>query len=346
MKYLKILLVILLFYPCTVLANTKAVVDITSMSITQLADALDKGYLTSELLVTLYLERIDAYNQEFNAIREINENALNEAKELDEERESGKVRSILHGIPIVVKTNIDVTGLATTAGSAALSDNYPLEDAEVIKKLKEAGAIILASTNMSEFAFAASNSNSSYGSVKNVFNTSYTPYGSSGGSAVAVSASFAAASLGTDTNSSVRLPAAAAGLVGLRPSLGLISADGVIPYDTTRDTVGILSKTVEDNAIILSIINDEGKDYDPNLETLDGIKIGVINSYLKGTSSSIRINSKTDEDIYNLAKEKITLLEKNGAQIVYIDELLNSYYYNITTSTMSGDSFAMVLMNI
>ena len=339
MKYLKILLMILLFYPCTVLANTKAVVDITSMSITQLADALDKGYLTSELLVTLYLERIDAYNQEFNAIREINENALNEAKELDEERESGKVRSILHGIPIVVKTNIDVTGLATTAGSAALSDNYPLEDAEVIKKLKEAGAIILASTNMSEFAFAASNSNSSYDSVKNVFNTSYTPYGSSGGSAVAVSASFAAASLGTDTNSSVRLPAAAAGLVGLRPSLGLISADGVIPYDTTRDTVGILSKTVEDNAIILSIINDEGKDYDPNLETLDGIKIGVINSYLKGTSSSIRVNSKTDEDIYNLAKEKITLLEKNGAQIVYIDELLNSYYYNITTSTMSGDSF-------
>src|SRR5699024_507614 len=143
------------------------------------ADALDKGYLTSELLVTLYLERIEEYDDEFNAIRQINENALEEARLLDEERSEGDIRSILHGIPIVVKTNIDVEGLATTAGSKALEDNYPNEDAEAIKKLKEAGAIILASTNMSEFAFAASNSLSSYGSVHNVFNPNYTSYGSS-----------------------------------------------------------------------------------------------------------------------------------------------------------------------
>ena len=206
----------------------------------------------------------------------------------------------------------------------------PKEDAEAIKKLKEAGAIILASTNMSEFAFSAGNSNSSYGKVKNAFNTNYTPYGSSGGAAVAVATSFAAASLGTDTNSSVRLPAAAAGLVGLRPSLGLISSDGVIPYDTTRDTIGIMSKTVVDNAIILSIINEEGNTYQPNLDSLERIKIGVINSYLEGKeNSSIRANSKTDEDIYNLAKEKIALLE----------EIINEYYYSIAPSTMSGDSF-------
>ena len=339
MKWIKTIFILILIYPITVFASTAAVVDITNMSITDIADALDKGYLTSELLVTLYLERIEAYDDDFNAIRELNENALEEAAALDKEREEGHVRSILHGIPIVVKTNIDVAGLATTAGATALSDNYPLEDAEVIKKLKDAGAIILASTNMSEFAFAASNSLSSYGNVKNAFNTRYTPYGSSGGSAVAVALSFAAASLGTDTNSSVRLPASAAGLVGLRPSLNLISTDGVIPYDTLRDTVGILSKTVEDNAILLSIMNEEKKTYEANLESLEGIKIGVINSYLKGSSSSIRVNSKTDEDIYNLASAKLKLLEDAGAELIYINELLDSYYYNIATSTMSGDSF-------
>ena len=339
MKTLRVLFVLFLFFPVWVSASTKAAVDITNMSITDLADALDKGYLTSELLVTLYLERIEAYDDEFNAINQINENALEEARLLDEERQNGEVRSALHGIPIVVKTNIDAEGLATTAGAKALEDNYPIEDAEAIKKLKEAGAIILASANMSEFAFSAGNSNSSYGRVGNAFNPSYSPYGSSGGSAVAIATSFAAASLGTDTNSSVRMPAAAAGLVGLRPTLGLISSDGVIPYDTTRDTIGVISKTVEDNAIILSIINNEDQTYEANLESLDGIKIGVINSYLEGKSTSVRVNAKTDEDIYNLATEKISLLEQAGAELIYIDELINSYYYNIGSSTMSGDSF-------
>ena len=339
MKLVKLMFVVLLIFPMHVFASTKAVVDITSMSITNLSDALDKGYLTSELLVTLYLERIEAYNEDFNVIRQINENALEEAKTLDKEREEGNIRSPLHGIPVIVKTNIDVAGLATTAGASALSDNMPIEDAKVIKKLKEAGAIILASTNMSEFAFAASNSNSSYGSVKNAFNTSYTPYGSSGGASVGVALSFAAASLGTDTNSSVRLPASAAGLVGLRPSIGLISTDGVIPYDTLRDTVGIMTKTVEDNSIILSIINEFDQSYKPELENLEGIKIGVINSYLKGSSSSIRVNSPTDEDIYNLATSKLSLLEKAGAEIIYIDELVDSYYYNLASTTMTGDSF-------
>ena len=136
MKLVKIAFILFLFFPMSVLASTKAVVDITSMSITELADALDKGYLTSELLVTLYLERIEAYDNEFNAIHTINENALEEARALDEERENGQVRSLLHGIPIVVKTNIDVTGLPTTAGAKALSDNMPLEDATVIQKLQ------------------------------------------------------------------------------------------------------------------------------------------------------------------------------------------------------------------
>ncbi len=349
MKYWKYLLLILLLIPIEVKGYEKAVVDINTMSIYDLADALDKGYLTSEALVQLYLDRIDAYNENFNAINQINESAIEEARTLDKERSKGNVRSKLHGIPVLVKTNIDVKGLATTAGAKALSDNYPNEDALVVKKLKEAGAIILGSTNMSEFAFKASDSYSSYGHVRNAFNTDYSPYGSSGGSAVALAVSFAAASLGTDTNSSVRIPAAAAGVVGLRPTFGLIGRTGVIPYDLERDTVGILTKTVDDNAIILEILAGENEndvatkdtvvlDYNSKINLKD-IKIGVITDYAYGNVNKTGVNKKTDDDIANLVKEKIELLKNNGLEVIEIEELVTSYYQSIANSTLTGGSF-------
>ncbi len=349
MKYWKYLLLILLLIPLEVKGYEKAVVDINTMSIYDLADALDKGYLTSEALVQLYLDRIDAYNEKFNAINQINDKAIEEAKALDKERKEGHVRSKLHGIPIIVKTNIDVKGLATTAGAKALKDNYPNEDALVVKKLKEAGAIILGSANMSEFAFKASDSYSSYGHVRNAFNTDYSPYGSSGGSAVALAVSFASATLGTDTNSSVRIPAAAAGVVGLRPTFGLIGRTGVIPYDLERDTIGILTKTVNDNALILGIIagedeNDEAtkntkvKDYEANIN-LSKIKIGLITDYAYGDTKKTGVNKKTDDDIAKLVKEKVELLKNNGLEVVEIEELVTSYYQNIANSTLTGGSF-------
>lgn len=350
MKYLKYALLVLMVLPLQIFAYSKSVVDVTSMSLEDISSALDKGYVTSELLVQLYLDRIEEYNDEFNVINQLNENALEEAKQLDEERASGYLRGKLHGIPILVKTNIDVKGLATTAGSKALKDNYPNDDAYIIAKLKDAGAIILGSTNMSEFAFSALDSYSSYGNVKNAFNTEYTPYGSSGGSAVSVALSFASAALGTDTNSSVRLPASAAGVVGLRPSLGLLSRTGIIPYDTERDTAGILTKTVRDSALILNIIagsdeldektmDAEVKDYIDTSFDISDIKIGVITSYVEGSSSGSGANSLTDDDIKDLTLEKIALMEENGANIVYIDQLLNSYYLGIAGSTMSGITF-------
>lgn len=340
MKKLKYIIAILIsLIPLNVFAYDKSVVDITKTSIEDLSDALDKGYLTSELLVKLYLDRIEAYNQEFNAIRELNPNALAEAKTLDNERQNGYVRGPLHGIPILVKTNIDVLGIMTTAGAKSLQDNYPKSDATVIKKLKDAGAIILGSTNMSEFAFQAIASNSSYGNVKNAFNTQYSPNGSSGGSAVAIATSFAAASLGTDTNSSVRAPASAAGLVGLRPTLGLISSEGVIPYDLERDTVGILTKTVQDNALILDIIADNDNYKNSTKNNLSDFKIGVITGYVDGYANEYGANSKTDTDISALTNEKLQLLKDNGANLIAIDRLVNSYYSNIASSTMTGISF-------
>ena len=280
-KSLLVILAFLLLFLSKVSA-LEAPIDITKSSIEDLQNALDKGYITSELLVKLYLNRIDAYDEQFNSINQINPNALNDAKRLDQERKSGIVRGPLHGIPILVKTNIDVVGLSTTAGAKSLSDNYPVDNSDVVQKLVDAGAIILGSTNMSEFAFSADKSYSSFGYVYNAFNTDYTSYGSSGGSAVSIAASFAAASLGTDTNSSARIPASAAGLVGIRPTTGILSNKGVIPYDVERDTVGILSKNVYDNVLIYDVLTGTqsiqlSEDYD-----WSNVTIGVPMQLLKG----------------------------------------------------------------
>lgn len=340
-KSLIIFAISLFFLFSNVNALTKAPVDVTIMSIDELLDAMDKSYLTSETLVNIYLERIEAYDDMFNSINQINEHAVEQARELDKEREEGKLRGRLHGIPILVKCNIDVYGMPTTGGTKSLKDNYPKDNSLVVQKLIDEGAIILGSTNMSELAFSAKNSYSSYGYVRNVFNIEYTPYGSSGGSAVAVTAAFAAASLGTDTNSSIRLPASGAGLVGIRPTTGLVSNKGVIPYDTTRDTVGVLSRNVADNALLLSIISSNDKQAttissDVSKSSLKGITIGVATQYVKGSSSETGVTGLTDSDIYNLLDKSIKELESAGAEIVYLDKFVKSSNLTIASNTQSG----------
>ena len=335
-KSLIIFAISLFFLFSNVSALTKAPVDVTSMGINDLLKAMESGYLDSETLVNIYLERIEAYDDMFNSINQINEHAIEQAKELDKERENGQLRGRLHGIPILVKCNIDVYGLPTTGGTKSLKDNYPKENSVVVQKLIDEGAIILGSTNMSELAFSAKNSYSSYGYVRNVFNTEYTPYGSSGGSAVAVTAGFAAAALGTDTNSSVRLPAAGAGLVGIRPTMGLVSKSGVIPYDTERDTVGVISKNVSDNALLLSIISGNKSEYSLNNNSLNGITIGVPTQYVKGNEKESGVTGLTDEDIYVLVDESIKRLENAGAKIVYLEHFVKSTNLTIAGSTQSG----------
>lgn len=346
-KSLIIFAISLFFLFSTVSALTKVPVDVTTMSIEELLDAMDKGYLTSEQLVNIYLERIEAYDDMFNSINQLNDKALEQARELDKEREEGKLRGRLHGIPILVKCNIDAYGMSTTGGTKALKDNYPKENAYVVQKLVDEGAIILGSTNMSEMAFSAGNSYSSYGYVRNVFNTEYTSYGSSGGSAVAVAATFAAAALGTDTNSSVRIPAAGAGLVGVRPTLGLVSRSGVIPYDVERDTVGVLSRNVADNVLLLNIISGVDKNDDKtknskelNIDvsnaSLEGVVIGVPTQYTKGSSKYSGVMGLTDSDIYKLVEESISKLENAGATLVYLDDFVKSSNLTLASQSMSG----------
>lgn len=332
-----IFLLILLFLTNNVKAvEYKAIVDITTLDVYEIQQAIDKKYLTYELLINLYLDRIKTYNQQYNAIININEKAIDETKKLDKEYQEKGRRSLLHGIPIIVKDNIDYVGLPTTGGAKALSDSYPKKNAPIIQNLIDAGAIIIGKSNMSEFAFSAYSSYSSYGNVRNAYNLEYTPYGSSGGSAVSVAASFVPLALGTDTNSSIRLPASANNIVGLRPTYGLLSNDGIIPYDAERDTAGPMSKTVRDNAMLLTILANNGIDYTIYLKE-DGLKdkkIGVLTQFIKKNNSvSIPNLSYYYDEIERLMNEAIKVMEDKGAKIVYINDFYSSYYYNLNNNT-------------
>ena len=161
---------ILLFSTTNVYAYNEAVIDITKMDIFEIQEAIDNKFINYETLIKLYLDRIDEYNSKYKAIITVNENILEEAKKCDEEYKKNGRKSYLFCMPIIVKDNIDVVGMPTTVGTKSLSDSYPKEDAEIIKNLKEKGALIIGKANMSEFAFSAQTSESSYGTVKNAYN--------------------------------------------------------------------------------------------------------------------------------------------------------------------------------
>ena len=193
----KFIFLLILLIPFKVLSLEQAVVDINELTIYEIQEYVDKGYLTYEKIVRLYLDRIEAYNEQYNALITINENAIEEAKKLDlEYQESGR-RSLIHGLPVIVKDNIDVKGMPTTNGASGLLDSYPYENAEVVQKLIDNGAIIIAKANMDEFAFNATYTHSSFGDTYNAYNTLYSSYGSSGGSAVSVASNLAVFALGT-----------------------------------------------------------------------------------------------------------------------------------------------------
>ena len=267
---MKIILILIALIPIKLHA-TSSIINIDKLNIVEIQENIDKGYLTYETLTKIYLERIEKYNEQYDAIITINQNAIAEAKLLDEEYKKSGRRSLMHGIPIIVKDNIDVKGLPTTNGTKALLDSYPYENAPIIQKLIDAGAIVLAKTNMDEFAFHAEHSSSSFGMVKNAYNLEYSSYGSSGGTAVGV----AVAGIGTDTGSSIRIPASANNLVGLRPTTSLIDNKGIIKFEVTRDVAGPITKYVIDNAIMLEIINNQGKKYTNFNKDISEIKIGV-----------------------------------------------------------------------
>ena len=319
-----------------------AVLDLSKATIPELNAALDAGSLTSEKLVTLYLARIEAYDQQGPALNTVitpNPKAIAEAKALDAERHAGRKRGPLHGIPIVLKDNYDTFDLPTTAGSQLLAGSIPPDDAFVVKKLRAAGAIILAKVNLSEFAAGGGsvagatdpavikagtvpNGFSSMGrQTHNPHDLSRGPAGSSGGTGAAIAADFAQFGLGTDTAGSVRGPSAANGIVGLKTTLGLLSRDGVVPLALSFDTVGPMARSVTDVAVALSAMTGVDPD-DSSTQRSKGKVPPDYTRFLKsGSLKDARIGIGRDflgkdPETLRITNEAIATLRKLGAVIV------------------------------
>jgi amidase len=234
--------------------------SLNEATIPELQAAMKSGKITSQKLVQVYLRRIgriDRTGPRLNSIAEVNPDALEIARQLDDERTERGLRGPLHGIPVVLKDSIATSDrMETTAGSLALLGSRPRREAFVVKRLREAGAIILGKANMSEWAnFRSSNSTSGWsargGQVRNPYVLDRSPCGSSSGSAVAVAANLATVAVGTETDGSILCPSSMNGVVGLKPTLGLVSRAGVIPVARSQDTVGPIARTVTDAAILL-----------------------------------------------------------------------------------------------
>ncbi len=272
-------------------------VDFDAATIQQLSAALDAGTISSERLVRLALARIDAYDDKgprLNAVLTLNTKAVEQARALDAERKATGKRSPLHGIPVVLKDNFDTYDLPTTAGSVLLEGSVPPNDAFLVKKLRDAGAVVVAKGNLSEFASGSAFS-SLGGQTRNPHDPLRTPSGSSGGTGASIAAAFAVLGLGTDTGGSIRGPAAANGIAGLKPTLGLLSRDGIVPLALSFDTGGPLARHVSDLAVALGVLTgvdaadsvtrrSEGRferDYTKYLDTtaLRGARIGVARDF-------------------------------------------------------------------
>lgn len=317
-------------------------VHLEESTITELQEKMNTGELSSQSITGWYLERIlqtDKSGPELNSIIEINPDALDMAKSLDAERKRGKVRSALHGIPVLIKDNIDSGDkMMTTAGSLALSGNIASKDAFIIHKLREAGAVLLGKTNLSEFAnFRSTHSCSGWssrgGQTKNPYILLRNPSGSSAGSGSAASANLCTLAIGTETDGSIVSPSSVNGLVGIKPTVGLWSRSGIIPISFTQDTAGPMARTVTDAVILLShltgidsedsaTLKSKGKthpDYTRflNKSALIGKRIGIEKSFLtKGLQGG-------NPDVVALLTKTMKTLRENEATLIEVDLLKN-----------------------
>jgi len=300
-----------------------AKVPLDNASVADINAALNAGTLTSEQLVKLYLARIQAYDKHgprINAVITLNPKALDTARSLDRERKTKGPRSPLHGIPVVLKDNYDTFDMPTTGGSLLLEGWIPPQDAYVVKKLRDAGAIILAKVNLSEFASGGAHS-SFGGQTLNPHDLTRTPAGSSGGTGAAIAADFAMFGMGTDTGGSIRGPATANGIVGLKPTHGLLSRDGIIPLALSFDTGGPMARNVYDIAVSLGVMTgidtkDEatqksaGKSFTNYTQFLDkdalkGARIGIARDFMGA-----------DSDVDWVIESALASMRNAGATIV------------------------------
>jgi len=302
--------------------------NVHEQSILVLQQQMADGTLSSVELVDQYLARINAYDQQgpaLNTIITLNPDTREQAEQLDRERQSSGPRSLLHGIPIVIKDNYNTTDMPTTGASQSLANFVPNREATQVRMLREAGAVILAKTNLHEFAYGITSISSLGGQTRNPYDPTRVPGGSSGGTAAAIAASFAAIGMGSDTCGSIRIPAAFNNLVGLRPTKGLSSIYGIMPLSATQDVPGPLARSIADLAIVLDLTTGYDPD-DPattivrdlpvaNFQArlgsvpLDGLRIGRLTSYM----------DSADEEVKELIDAMLGIMQMHGAEIIDVE---------------------------
>lgn len=319
--------------------------ELDEMTVNELQEAMRTGKMTAKDITQKYLDRIREIDPKINSVVETNPDAISIAEQLDRERKSGKVRSNLHGIPVLLKDNIDTADkMRTTAGSLALLDApTPKVDAFLVQQLRKAGAVILGKTNLSEWAnFRSDNSSSGWsgrgGQTHNPYILDRNPCGSSSGSGAAIAANLAAVAIGTETDGSIVCPSSINGIVGIKPTLGLVSRSGVIPIAHSQDTAGPMCRTVADAAIVLSAlvgidktdaITSQAakgeKDYTKFLlkDGLKGMKVGVMRQYFGR-------NPRLDA----FMEKQLKVLKDNGSTLIDV---------NFPTLSKFGDAESEVL---
>jgi len=309
-------------------AQARPSIDVYEASIADLQSAMAAGKATAVQLVDAYLARIAAYDRQgpaINAMIRLNPNARGDARRLDEERRQGHVRGPLHGIPIILKDNFDTFDLPTSGGSLALANHQPKADAFIVRRLRDAGAIIIGKSNMHELAAGITTISSLGGQTLNPYDPRRCPGGSSGGTGAAIAASFAAVGWGSDTCGSIRIPSAFGSLAGLRPTQGMASRTGVMPLSHTQDIPGPLARTVRDLAIALdATVGPDSADpatrvlegrtlprFSDSLraDALRGARIGILTSYF----------SEADGEILDTVRSAIRAMKDAGADTVRVD---------------------------
>ncbi len=323
--------------------------DLDEWTVEELQAAMAEGRMTARTITEKYLERIRQVDQggpRLNAILETNPDALTIADELDRERQEGRLRGPLHDIPVIIKDNIDTADkMMTTAGALALTGNIARQDSWVAARLRAAGAIILAKANLSEWAnFRSTRSSSGWsgrgGQTHNPYVLDRSPCGSSSGSGAAAAANLSALAIGTETNGSIVCPSSINGLVGIKPTVGLVGRSGIIPISHTQDTAGPMTRTVRDGALLLGALTgidprdaatqaSDGRahsDYTTFLDAngLSGARIGVARQILG-----------FNPDVDRLTEAALQLMKDRGAELIDIDEPI--------TGPVGGDSFQVLL---
>jgi len=344
--------------------------ELSEISINGLLQAYENTTLSIVKVTQLYLDRIKSIDQSgpaLNSVIEVNPDAMDIARQLNEDLKNGNKKGPLHGIPIMLKDNIDTADkMMTTAGSLALEGNYAKENSWVAQKLIDAGAIIIAKTNLSEWAnFRSTRSSSGWsgrgGQTRNPYLTDRNPCGSSSGSGVAVSANLCSAAIGTETNGSIVCPSSINGIVGLKPTVGLVSRAGIIPISHTHDTAGPMCRSVEDAAIMLGALTgvdtkdkasekSKGKSHSDytqflNKESLSGKRIGVANGYAGFHTEVDELLKKALDDlrgqgaeVVDISKEDFSSVHGQEAYYVLLYEFkhdLNAYLKNCPKSIKS-----------